>query len=184
MASSQHDHTDSTPPAYPTTTEQFPEDVPPLGLPPYSHRLMPGERTAIAVPTRPLAPTVAKIVHATIPDIKLEDLKELTQNLAGLLRMHEEQRQQRRAQKDRWIQSRLRELHLQVRGFEIALENVTARPDTPDPTTSDADIPRPLLERLDPRSAIQDSIAPHPIIEPFGLYQPTTTTPPPQDSSL
>src|SRR5712671_2064134 len=159
MASSQRDHINPTPPAYPTTTEQFPEDVSPLGLPPYSRHLMSGERTAIIVPTHPLAPSVDKIVCATIPDIKLEDLKELTQNLAGLLRRREEQRQQRRAQKDRWIQSRLRELRLQVRGFEIALENVMARPDAPDPTTSDADIPRPLLERLNPRSAIQDSIA-------------------------
>src|SRR5882672_1343462 len=184
MASSQHDRTDSTPSADPTTMEQFPEDVSPLELPPYSRRLMPGERTAITAPTPLLAPTVATIVRATIPDIRLEDLKELTQNLAGLLRMREEQRQQRRAQKDRWIRSRLRELRLQVRGFEIALENVTARPDAPDPTTSDADIPRPLLERLNPRSAVQNSIAPCPIIEPFSLYQPTTTTPPPQDSSL
>src|SRR5712671_3784180 len=184
MASSQHDHTDSTPPAYPTTTEQFPEDVSPLGLPRYSRRLMPGERTAITVPTHPLAPVVAKIVRATIPNIRLEDLKELTQNLTGLLRMREEQRQQRRAQKDRWIQSRLRELRLQVRGFEIALENVTARPDAPDPATSDADIPRPLLERLDPRSTIQNGTTPHPITEPFGLYRSTTTTSPSQDSSL
>ena len=153
-------------------------------LPPYSHRLAPGERTAIPLPTHPLAPAVAKIVLATIPDIELEDLKELTQNLAGLLRMREEQRQQRRAQKDHWIQSRLRELRLQVRGFEIALENVTAHPDAPDPTTSGADVPCPLLERLNPRSAIQDIIAPRPIVESFGLHQPLITAPPPQDSSL
>ena len=91
------------------------------------------------------------------------EYKGLAHDLTELISEREKESRQRMAQQERWIeglQNHVRELYAHIESFKRTLQDVSARLDIHGLTT--------------PGSAT----APRPLIEPFGLNQPTATKTP------
>src|SRR5712675_973669 len=117
------------------------------------------------VHARSLAPAVLAAVCSAFPDVNYMEYKGLAHDLTELISEREKESRQCMAKQERWIeglQNHVRELYAHIESFKCTLQDVSTCLDIHGLTT--------------PGSAT----APHPLIEPFGLQQPTaTTTPPP-----
>src|SRR5712672_1545299 len=132
----------------------------------------PGFLNTPAVPHRParppvharsLAPAVLAAVRSAFPDVNYMEYKGLARNLTELISEREKESRQRMAQQERWIeglQNHVRELYAHIESFKRTLQDVSACLDIHGLTT--------------PGSAT----TPRPLIEPFGLNQPTATETP------
>src|SRR5712671_6104770 len=108
---------------------------------------------------RSLAPAVIAAVCSTFPDVNYMEYKGLAHNITELIGDREKESRQRLAQQECWIeglQNHVRELYTHIKSFKRTLQDVSAHLDIHGLTV--------------PGSAT----APRPLIEPFGLGQPTS----------
>src|SRR5712671_2100745 len=116
-------------------------------------------------PTRPplharsLAPAVITAIRSTFPDISYMEYKGLANEITELINSRKKESRQRLAQQERWIeglQNHVRELYAHVEAARCAAQAVVTSLE---------------IQGLPPPNSTPN---PHPIVEPWGLYQPTT----------
>src|SRR5712671_5352943 len=127
----------------------------------------PGFLNTPAIPHRPaqaplharsLAPAVITAVRSAFPDVNYMEYKGLAHNITELISDHEKESRQCLAQQERWIeglQNHVRELYAHIEAAKHAAQRVATCLE---------------IKGLTPPGS---TATPHPIIEPFGLYQPT-----------
>src|SRR5712672_100564 len=115
-------------------------------------------------PTRPpthaqsLGPAIITAVRSTFPNVNYMEYKGLANKITELINSHEKESCQCLAQQERWIeglQNHVRELYAHIEAAKHAAQQVATCLE---------------IKGLTPPGS---TATPHPIIEPFGLYQPT-----------
>src|SRR5712675_302268 len=110
------------------------------------------------VHARSLAPAVLTTIRSTFPDVNYMEYKGLAHDITELISDREKESCQCIAQQERWIeglQNHVRELYAHIKSFKCTLQDVSACLD--------------IHGLMTPGSAT----TPRPLIEPFGLHQPT-----------
>jgi len=114
---------------------------------------------------RSLTPAIIMAIRSAFPDIGYMEYKGLANEITELVNSRKKESRQRLTQQERWIeglQNHVRELYAHVEAARRATQAVATCLE---------------IQGLPPSSSVS---GPHPLVEPFSLYQSATNaTPPP-----